>query len=211
MKIISHRGLWKETSEQNSLLAFSSSQKNGWGLETDLRSYQGKPFISHDPIVSPKGLVTLEQLFTLWSATPHLPLFINIKEDGLTPLLRPYRSQIERLNIIFFDMSVPQLLQFSKEFPKEMLATRFSEFEREPAAAELCSWLWVDSFTQDPNPEELSSFVLDKKMSLALVSPEIHSRDPQETWRRFLSSSWLPQEQLAICTDRPTELKRTFL
>jgi glycerophosphoryl diester phosphodiesterase len=208
MKIISHRGLWKETSEQNSLLSFSASQKNGWGIETDLRSFQGKAFLSHDPIFSSDGLVSLEELISLWSETPQLPLFFNIKEDGLAGLLARYRSQIQKLNIIFFDMSVPQLLQFSKEFPKEMLATRFSEFEREPAAAELCSWLWVDSFTKDPTPEEVSSFVLEKKMSLAVVSPEIHSRDPKATWNRFLSSPLLPHEQLAICTDLPLELKR---
>lgn len=208
MKIITHRGLWTEVSQQNTLAAFKLSQQENWGIETDLRSFQGKLFLSHDPLKSSTHAPSLEDLLNLWADTPELPIFMNIKEDGLLPLLRPFKTSIHSLNIIFFDMSIPQLIQYAKEFPRSMLATRYSEHERHPAALELCQWLWVDGFEVDPAPEDLSSFVKVKKMSIAVVSPELHSRQPQRAWNKFLAASWIPQGDLAICTDWPQKLKR---
>lgn len=41
MIILSHRGLWNKSSEQNTLEAFNLSFENGFGVETDLRDYGG--------------------------------------------------------------------------------------------------------------------------------------------------------------------------
>lgn len=208
MNILSHRGFWKEPSEQNTLASFATSQTQGYGTETDLRSFAGNLYLSHDPIQSPNQALKFEDLLTLWKARPELPLFLNIKEDGLLPFLTPYRKVLEELRVIFFDMSVPQLIQFSKVFPAHMLATRFSEYEKEPSALELCSWLWVDSFHSDPDLNSLRPFAIDKKMSLAIVSPDLHSRDPKPLWKKLKSDPCFSKEPLFFCTDLPNEFSK---
>ncbi|MFM8269124.1 MAG: hypothetical protein ACKN9V_02960 [Pseudomonadota bacterium] len=211
MNILSHRGLWKELSEQNSLFSFATSQREGFGTETDLRSFAGELYLSHDPIQSVVQKTKFDRLLALWFERPELPLFLNIKEDGLLPFLKPYKESLKQLRVVFFDMSVPQLVQFSKVFPREMLATRFSEYEREPSAQELCSWLWVDSFNSDPDLTTLKPFVIDKKMSIAIVSPDLHSRDPKPIWRGLKQDQNLPKESLFLCTDFPHEVSKEHL
>jgi hypothetical protein len=208
MNILSHRGLWKEPHNQNQMSSFATSQVEGFGTETDLRSYSGELYLSHDPIGSPSGKLKFEDLLTLWVKRPELPLFLNIKEDGLLPFLKPYQPLLEKLRVVFFDMSVPQLVQFSKVFPREMLATRFSEYEREPSAQDLCNWLWVDSFNSDPELDVVRPFVSEKKMSLAIVSPDLHGRDPKPIWRRLRTERTLPNDSLYLCTDAPHEFSK---
>jgi len=208
MKILSHRGLWKEPREQNQLVSFATSQAQGFGTETDLRSYSGELYLSHDPIRSPSEALKFKDLLTLWTERPDLPLFLNIKEDGLLPFLKPYQTVLKQLKIVFFDMSVPQLVQFSKVFPKEMLATRFSEYEQEPAAQGLCHWLWVDSFNSDPELSALRPFALEKKMSLAVVSPDLHGRDPKPVWKNLQNERILPNDSIYLCTDLPHEFSK---
>ncbi|BDM05064.1 hypothetical protein THJ046_08940 [Campylobacter jejuni] len=41
MKILSHRGYWKNKQEKNSITAFDRSFLNSYGLETDLRDMGG--------------------------------------------------------------------------------------------------------------------------------------------------------------------------
>lgn len=211
MKIIAHRGLWKDPSHQNSFDAFALSQKNHFGIETDLRSFQGKLVLSHDPVSNLNEIVSLEKLLELWTASPELPLFLNIKEDGLIPLLKNYDSLISNLNIVFFDMSLPQLLKYSEAYPKSMLATRVSEYEQVPLAKQFCSWLWVDSFHQDPKFDSFEKFVVEDQMNLAIVSPELHSRNPLSTWNQLASSSHLDSKSWVLCTDLPHDAKREGL
>ncbi|HEF1316515.1 TPA: hypothetical protein R8R34_001765, partial [Campylobacter jejuni] len=48
MKILSHRGYWKNKQEKNSIAAFDRSFLNLYGLETDLRDVGGGIVVSHD-------------------------------------------------------------------------------------------------------------------------------------------------------------------
>lgn len=211
MNILSHRGIWREPVEQNTISAFATSQRQGFGTETDLRSYSGELFLSHDPLQSSMQAPKFEHLLLLWKETPRLPLFLNIKEDGLLPFIRPFKPLLDQLSVVFFDMSVPQLVQFSKVFPKRMLATRFSEYEREPAAQDLCSWLWVDSFNSDPDLEAIKPFAREKEMSIAIVSPDLHSRDPRPIWKKIKMDSDLPKSSMFLCTDLPFEVTKEIL
>ena len=47
MIIISHRGIGFRK-EQNTLGAFAECFKSGFGIETDIRDYNGKLVVSHD-------------------------------------------------------------------------------------------------------------------------------------------------------------------
>ena len=48
MKILSHRGFWREVAEKNKLVAFDYSFSLGFGTETDVRDFGGELVISHD-------------------------------------------------------------------------------------------------------------------------------------------------------------------
>lgn len=214
MKLISHRGLWtgphRSFKSQNSMPAFAASQQEGFGVETDLRFFNGKLYLSHDLIDNAAQLVSLEKLLTLWSSTPDLPLFFNVKEDGLLPLLVPYKSLIDSLNVVFFDMSIPELIQYSKIFSKSQLATRMSDYELKPSAEQLCDWLWVDGFSKDFEPAEIEALLREKKFKIALVSSELHKRNAQAHWALLQTISKENQSQLTLCTDFPKEAARIF-
>jgi len=190
--------------------AFAASQQEGFGLETDLRSFGRKLYLSHDLIDNAEQLVSLENLLKLWSSTPELPLFLNVKEDGLLPLLVPYKSLIDSLSIVFFDMSIPELIQYSKIFSKSQLATRMSDYELTPSAEQLCDWLWVDGFSKDFEPAEIEELLREKKFKVALVSSELHQRNPREYWTLLKTISKENLFQLTLCTDYPKDAARIF-
>ena len=48
-KILAHRGLWNEDVLPNSAQALTNAWEQGFGVETDLRDFQGQIVISHDP------------------------------------------------------------------------------------------------------------------------------------------------------------------
>jgi hypothetical protein len=212
MNFISHRGLWADLGQtqlpQNSIAAFAASQKAGFGVETDLRIYRGDLYLSHDPIESSKGLVTLNSLLALWSKTPQLPLFLNIKEDGLLPMLHEKKVLLDRLEVVFFDMSIPELVQYSKVFSKNQLATRVSEFEEHPAAQDLCSWLWVDGFFRDYDPVKLQKLLGNQQFKIAVVSSELHQRSPQPHWNSLKQLSKKTHPEFTLCTDFPNKASR---
>ncbi|MDB5448782.1 MAG: hypothetical protein JWQ97_4099, partial [Phenylobacterium sp.] len=49
MRIISHRGYWREPSEKNSRTAFARTLEAGFGTETDVRDLVGQLVVAHDP------------------------------------------------------------------------------------------------------------------------------------------------------------------
>ena len=48
MEIIAHRGFWISAEEKNTQTAFLRALENGFGIETDLRDFDGTLVISHD-------------------------------------------------------------------------------------------------------------------------------------------------------------------
>ena len=212
MNFISHRGLWADLGQtqlpQNSISAFAASQKAGFGVETDLRSFQGELYLSHNPIKSSDGLVPFNDLLALWLKTPQLPVFLNIKEDGLLPLLSAKKDLLERLQVVFFDMSIPELVQYSKVFAKNQLATRVSEFEEHPAAQDLCAWLWVDGFRKDYDPVKLQKLIGNQQFKIAVVSSELHQRSPQTHWNSLKQISRRTELEFTLCTDFPHQASR---
>lgn len=206
MKIVAHRGYWNRPSEANTLSSLESALKAGFGIETDVRSFRGELYISHDPVTEEKNLLKLETVLELAQMTPHCPLFLNIKEDGLPNLILRHRKQIDKLNVVFFDMSVPQLFVFSKHFGRENLATRFSDLEPVPSAIELCDWVWVDGFTRNMSRIELRQLDIEHPRHFAFVSPELHKRPHADFWRDLGTLSFTKEH--ALCTDLPVEFGR---
>jgi glycerophosphoryl diester phosphodiesterase len=50
--IYAHRGIWKNSGDQNKPRSFVQARKLGFGIEVDFRTYGEMLLISHDPILS---------------------------------------------------------------------------------------------------------------------------------------------------------------
>ena len=84
MEIISHRGFWNNTRGKNSVHAFVSALSSGFGIETDVRDYDGNLVISHN--IPNENSQTVDSFLNSFSKSENnynLCLAINIKSDGL--------------------------------------------------------------------------------------------------------------------------------
>jgi len=209
MKPIAHRGLFKTAGAPNSLSALEAALAAGFGVETDLRSYQGTLYLSHDPIMDSAQAPRFDRFLAIAEKYPGLTSFINIKEDGLLPALIGEKARLEKLGFVFFDMSVPQLVQYSKTFSPKQLCTRFSDFEPVPSGLDVCDWIWVDGFSKNPDRAALASLVRHGK-KLAIVSPELHGRPHNEFWTGLSGTKEIGPDSVFVCTDFPQQLREEF-
>ena len=83
IEIISHRGIWHDKEDRNTLSSFEKSLELGFGIETDIRDHEGEIVISHDPPKQSKNLVTFDEFLFLYQSSKVKPnLALNIKADG---------------------------------------------------------------------------------------------------------------------------------
>ena len=208
MKIVAHRGYWLDPKEKNSLEAFKRALSFGFGIETDVRDFCGDLVISHDP---PKGdCILYRDFIALANQYPEAEIAMNIKADGLQNYLK--NSSFPSLsNIYYFDMSVPDMLLYSREAMP--FYTRYSEFEGYPRLLEMAEGVWLDNFTD----EKLDIKALFKFLSIGkkvtLVSPELHGYGYKQYWsqlRDLLQKDVNHSPNISLCTDVPTQAKEFF-
>lgn len=208
MRILSHRGFWLEPSEKNLPEAFVRSFGDGFGTETDLRDLDGTLVISHDPPRA--GAMTAERMFELHrAADPALPLALNVKADGLQPLLQPLLARFAPAEAFVFDMSIPDMLQWLKtDVP---VYTRHSDVEPEPLLAERCAGIWLDGFRSDWWDAGTLERHLSAGRRVCIVSPDLHRRDHRPAWERLAAAGALTAtDDLMLCTDFPQDAKEFF-
>lgn len=201
MRILSHRGYWKQPAERNSLAAFERSFGLGFGTETDVRDLAGELVISHDmPTGSPMRLADFLSLV----CDAALPLAINIKADGLAQeLAREFAGR--GLDWFAFDMSVPDLrMHLNAGNP---VFVRMSEVEREPGWIEEAQGVWLDSFGREWYDAALVASLLGAGKRVCVVSPELHRREHTALWNMLAPLA--RHESLMLCTDFP-ELAQDF-
>jgi hypothetical protein len=203
MKILSHRGYWKEPDERNSELAFRRSLRAGFGFETDIRDCAGRLLVSHD---MPMGReMSLEQLLELFERHP-LPLALNIKADGLAAAVRKALSAYDVSDWFVFDMSVPDM-RSHLDAGCPVFARR-SEVEKAPPWIDEIAGIWWDSFTGLDYEVDLIARFLDEGKRVCIVSPELHHRPYDTVWNEI--GSLRDREGLMLCTDHPEQARRFF-
>lgn len=196
MKILSHRGYWKDKKEKNQEIAFKRSFELQFGTETDVRDLNGKLVISHD---IPTGNEMLFTDFLALLQNKDLPIALNIKSDGLAKYVIDAVRQFELTNAFVFDMSIPDMRSYLNS--EIDVFTRISEVEIMPAFLEQSFGIWLDSFSDTwYGKEQLDSlFKLDKQ--ICVVSSELHGRDPKSQWDVLLP--YAGYAGLMLCTDIP--------
>ena len=175
----------------------------GFGFETDLRDSFGTVVVSHDPAVPEveRAADVLDALHKSLISTAGV-LALNVKSDGLVPLLAPLVRALPDGRYFFFDMSWPQVLAYVEAgLP---VALRVSEWE--PLDMSLFARLgipvrvWLDAFETDWFVNSPAIDDLCQRGLVAVVSPEIHRRDPLGVWDWF-GDQVERGADVVLCTD----------
>jgi hypothetical protein len=208
MKILSHRGYWKTVQEQNTEYAFRQSFELGYGVETDVRDFDGKLVVNHDLPTSQSMLA--ESFFQLMSSVNlALPLAINIKADGLQEVLKSAIKRYQIRDYFLFDMSVPDAVVSIKNGLR--VFTRQSDLEKHPAFYDQADGVWIDAFYSDKwIDENIIKSHLSANKAVCLVSPEIHKRPHLEIWNKLKVDQLFRDKNILLCTDLPDDAAAFF-
>ncbi|MEO7293054.1 MAG: hypothetical protein ABIW34_08125 [Ginsengibacter sp.] len=203
MKIISHRGYWKGKNEKNTSCAFERSFSGGFGTETDIRDYMGNLVISHD--IANNNCIIVEDFFSIYRqyANNTLPLALNIKADGLQFQLRNLLELNNIHDYFVFDMTIPDTMGYIKEGLR--FYSRQSEYEMDPAFYDKCAGIWLDAFHNIWYSNKLIKDHLNNNKQVAIVSPELHSRDHVNLWEQLKKDGLHNHDHVLLCTDFPEQ------
>ncbi|WP_070968044.1 phosphodiesterase [Vibrio sonorensis] len=208
MKVISHRGYWKEEQEKNSKLAFIRSFDLDFGTETDVRDFDGELVISHD-IADRKAIKFKDFLDVLSKYNDGLTLALNIKSDGLaSQILKDIESSsVSQHDFFVFDMSIPDMKSYIDSGAVPVF-TRMSDVETKPAWLEESNGIWLDSFSDEWYSSKELVDILSIGKQVCIVSAELHKRDPGPQWE--VLKEFVNYENLILCTDLPEDATSFF-
>lgn len=205
MKIIAHRGYWREEKEKNSLLAISSGMDYFDGVETDIRDLNKRLVISHD--IPSTDAIALERILSIHAKTKKT-LAINIKADGLSDLLMGLLAKYDIDNYFTFDMSVPEMVVYKKKGIK--FYTSLSEVIRNTMLLSQSSGIWLDSFYSMWYTKNDLYALANYNLPICVVSEELHGRNHRNQWNLLADFEKTCNVNLAICTDFPKQAKDFF-
>jgi hypothetical protein len=202
MKIVAHRGLWDVRKEQNTLVAFKRALDLGFDVELDVRDSFGHLVVSHDPTEN-SGHLQFEEVLELFSRYEST-IAINVKSDGLIPLLESNLKNTIEQKYFVFDMSVPETIKYLNTGLRTF--ARVSEFEQPSSLHSKASGIWLDAFESDWWENKIQMF--QDFQAVCVVSPELHGREKQSAWGSL--RSFAPINNLSLCTDYPVKALEFF-
>lgn len=212
-RILSHRGKKNLQDLGNNYLSFQEAIKSGYGLETDIRDFNGRLYISHDIALKTPDLSFESFLNLIINNRCSSPIALNIKTSGSTNLLNEYRENLELINYFFFDMAIPDHLTFTKS--KFINAIRVSEFEiiTEEMIKNLSpKWIWYDSLLGEQDEVWVESLkdLIKYDLNICIVSSELHGANPYKLWEKLKLNFDFSNQNLYICTDLPDKVFNFF-
>ena len=208
MIILAHRGFWRSDDEKNSEVAFRRAFENGFGVETDLRDFQGDLVISHDiPAGDPMTAQEFFEIYCEYEIRPMLAL--NIKSDGLQQKLKELLHKFKIENYFCFDMSIPDTLGYIKNGLN--IYSRSSEYEREFPFYDNSEGVWLDCFNSDCITTEQIKSHIEKGKIPCIVSSELHKREYEEAWIEYNKlDKNTKSDSIMLCTDYPHKAEEFF-
>ncbi len=205
MQIICHRGIWNTDKEKNSWVALKRAIDMGLGFETDIRDFNGKLYISHDPIKLFSQKLSLRKLFKYCQKHGYKgKMALNIKSDGIIEQCTKLLKQYKLSNFFFFDMSIPELYKNRDN----NVYVGVSELSDGIVGID-AKGCWLDSFF---NEDRINRDTLDKLTSkfkdIVIVSSELHRREYSNFWKMLKKSNL--NDNYYLCTDKPEEAIKFF-
>lgn len=205
MIILAHRGFWTVPEEKNTLAAFEKAFSHGYGIETDVRDYEEDLVISHN--VADKSCPKFTEMLEIYKKVgKDVPLALNVKADGIQPLLEKYLKEYGITNYFMFDMSIPEQVVYVRDGFNTF--TRQSEFEPQPSMYEAVSGVWMDEFSAEWMRTDIFAGHLKAGKKIGVISPEIHGNDELRIWDMIKSLK--NDDKLMLCTDIPEKAEAYF-
>jgi hypothetical protein len=206
MIIISHRGYWIDNSEKNTNLSFNRSFRLGFGVETDLREFNGNLVISHD--IPNENAILIDDFFKLYTSQSESLLALNIKSDGLQSILKNKLEEFNIHNYFVFDMSVPDSIGYINNGIS--FFSRQSEYEMVPIFYDQSEGIWLDSFNNEWFDLELIINHIENGKKVAIVSSELHGRNQMNLWEFIKRNDLHRLENIILCSDFPEMASKYF-
>lgn len=207
VSVLAHRGYWRAPSERNSLAAFQRAFDHGFGAEIDVRDLDGELVVSHDPPLH--GALELERVVEAYTSSgSEGVLAVNVKADGLQARLADALAGLDSAQWFAFDMSVPDALGYVRAGLPTF--TRHSDVEPDPVLLNDAVGVWVDDFAGGWVGEEQIAAHLTAGKRVAVVSPELHGREPRAAWAQWCAWQVWSHPALSLCTDLPLEAQEVF-
>lgn len=207
MKVLAHRGYWREAREKNTLSAFERAWAGGHGIETDLRDMDGTIVVCHD--LPNRGALPFTSLLQAHAAQGNAtPLALNIKADGLQYIVAEALKAYHVDDYFVFDMSVPDSLPYLRAGMP--VFARLSEYEPHTRLHDKAAGIWLDAFEADWWTLDLIRTLHAQKKKVAIVSPELHGRRHEAVWQMLRDQAPEITMGLFLCTDFPDDAERFF-
>ncbi|MBS1722816.1 MAG: hypothetical protein JSS66_07540 [Armatimonadetes bacterium] len=194
MTIVLHRA--------NSVKELTLAAVHGWGIEVDVRTHEGKPYLAHDPIVDVSQVLALREALQ-WCQTTRQTLVLDFKETGIAQKSVSHDS-LTALGISELvkctDLLVPDQLALRKLGVPNL--TRVSKYEQiDVSNADMLPYIPEQEFWLDYvfAPEELQEYAQIAGQTY-LVSPELHTSVKPDT--AFVRAVW-ETGFAGVCTDFP--------
>ena len=209
--IIAHRGFWVTKDEENSDQAILNALFYGYGVEIDLRVFNGDVVISHDKVYNSSNYTVFNKWFVdqiLSNQRNNALIILDVKEPKIYKYID--KDLLKGLNYVFVDMSLANTDNpleeheaYVNKFGKERVAIRLSE--KESVDGYEGDYVWVDEF--ENNWFTMKDRIEGKKH--LLVSPELHKSNINRLCDRIETMSLFD----GVCTDfsRLYEYKRSII
>jgi len=171
-----------------------------YGVEIDVRSYNNRIILNHDPMKSGEFLDNWLRKYN------HKFLIINIKEEGLEKYIIKILKNKKIKDFFFLDQSFPFLIK-TLNSNETRCAIRFSEYEDIKTINNLkkkINWVWVDHFSKFPLNKSTSDNLKKKKIKICIVSPEIVKKTSVKSLKKLKNSIQKKNIHIdAVCTKNP--------
>ena len=171
-----------------------------YGVEIDVRSYNNRIILNHDPMKSGEFLDNWLRKYN------HKFLIINIKEEGLEKYIIKILKNKKIKDFFFLDQSFPFLIK-TLNSNETRCAIRFSEYEDIKTINNLkkkINWVWVDHFSKFPLNKSISNSLKKKNIKICIVSPEIVKKTSIQNLKKLKNSIQKKNIHIdAVCTKNP--------
>ena len=171
-----------------------------YGVEIDVRSYNNRIILNHDPMKSGEFLDNWLRKYN------HKFLIINIKEAGLEKYIIKILKNKKIKDFFFLDQSFPFLIK-TLNSNETRCAIRFSEYEDIKTINNLkkkINWVWVDHFSKFPLNKSISNSLKKKNIKICIVSPEIVKKTSIQNLKKLKNSIQKKNIHIdAVCTKNP--------
>lgn len=212
MEFIAHRGLWLSADDKNSFHSFCEALKMGFGIEVDVRDFNGMLVVSHDPPIA-GNFFPLQDLLDFYAAGNYRStIAFNVKSDGLQVLAAKSLADFRIKNYFFFDMSIPDTLGYMSL--NLNVFSRLSEYESpHQYFLENTAGIWLDSLEGEWIAEKNLVNLSSMSKRICIVSAELHRRNHIPLWNAIKGAIeyGVHEDLFQICTDLPREAKEYFL